>query len=178
MGAKTWGWEIWGAFLGLLGFVAFWVLLAGGVAWTGISELRRGFSTVDLSARCSPGESSGCLSDQWARVESVDSSGYTTLTYDDGRRTWEVDLLGDADPEPGTRLLIEHWGDDPVSLYGPVQDIRYRTEWWPRRWSPEGLIMTAVGALLLGALLALVAVGIVVRVQARRDLRRTLQTRR
>ena len=140
--------------------------------------MRWGFTTVDVSARRVGGESGRCLSDQWARVETVDSSGYTTLTYDDGRRTWEVDLLGDADPEPGTRLLIEHWGDDPVSLYGPVQDIRYRTEWWPRRWSPEGLIMTAVGALLLGALLALVAIGIVVRVQARRDLRRTLQGRR
>jgi len=53
----------------------------------------------------------------------------------------------------------------PTSLHParhPARGVRYRTEWWPQPWSHEGLVETIAGSLFLGALLSLLAVGIVV----------------
>lgn len=163
MARGKWSWSVVGAALLLYGFIGFWLLGSGALLWSGISELRHGFTRVDVSVRCEVGVPEPCMSEQWARVESTDPDGLVSLTYDDGRFSWETVLLGDASPESGTRLLLEHWGDDPVSLYDPAREVRYRTEWWPQRWSAYGLGATIAGGLFFGALLSLFAIGILIR---------------
>ena len=94
-------------------------------------RVRDVFRDIDTSAPCVP-ESSICLSRETGAVAKPPTDGRLSVRYDDGRRELSV-YLADEDwrPTAGTRVVLERWRGDVVSLYEPDSRRRHKTAHWP-----------------------------------------------
>jgi hypothetical protein len=139
-------------------FLAFIAVVSIGVV---LDE--RGF---DPDRRCGRDESGECLSTTPGSIESRAGGlfdGDVVVRYDDGRRRAEVSFDGNAEPAPGTRVLIEWWDHEIVALVDPADERRYKTYDWPDPWWSWalffGLCVVVVGAALAAVFGTAAAVG-------------------
>lgn len=94
------------------------------------------------------GPTEPCLSREWVRIVRVENDR-VTFSHDDGRFTWELELV-ESPPEALARLQLEGWDGELVSLWDPSVERRYRTDRWPvASWGSDGVTMTAFGSLML-----------------------------
>jgi hypothetical protein len=121
----------------------------------GIVGLVQGFvlaPKIDANHRCHPQETGRCFSSQSGLVRSSDSYG-AQVGVDDNRRVLGIDLVRGAYPRAGSRVDVESWNGDIVSLYDHASERRYHTIYWPRRWDPYSLFFIGIAvALIVGCL--------------------------
>ena len=124
------------------------LLLLVGV-WASIEEFVLA-SKIDLQDRCAPGESGRCFSAQTGiLLADRDFWGDPKVRYDDGRRTTAPDLRNESAIPAGTRVRLESWNGDVVSVYDLERQRRHRTVSWPERWDSIWLTCLGLGILLL-----------------------------
>lgn len=140
--------------------LVFLVLLPLGLVAVGVHEIRDAWVNIDTSSHCSP-ESNRCLQRTQGVVEEPESPYDVGLRYDDGRRHLGVDFDDGWQPRLGTRVLLERFRGDVVSVYDPVSERRHKAGPWPSKEDAVGpvfligfaLYWLVIGILLLGGLL-------------------------
>ena len=111
---------------------------------------RRLASQIDLDDRCRTSEKGRCFTEQTGYVESVATDqDSVTVRYDDGRAEATLYLAGDSLPESGSRIRLESWNNDVVSIYEPATERRYRTRDWPERGRSFAFVFISAGLLFL-----------------------------
>ena len=132
--------------IGVLALAWLFVLVGVGASAEEVSHA----SDIHLDDRCAPGETGKCFSEQTGIVlAKPDFWGDVQVRYDDGRRTMSVDLLDRSAVAPGTRVRLESWNGDVVSVYDPANEHRYRTVSWPDRWDSTWIGCLGFGLFLL-----------------------------
>lgn len=105
---------------------------------------------IDLADTCGPRETGRCFAHESGFVSSVDTeTGAMKLLYDDGRKSTEAILVDDLYLEPRTRIRLERWNGDVVSILDLSSEARYRTLEWPNAGNSGGNVLVAFGALLV-----------------------------
>ena len=146
--------------------LVFFVFLPLGCTAVGVDQIRDSWANVDTSASCSP-ESDRCLRRTQGVVEVPESPYEVGLRYDDGRRHLGTDFEDGWRPELGTRVLLERFRGEVVSVYDPGSERRHKTDAWPSKADAVaaaffvvlavvflGLGVYALGHLLLSPLLS------------------------
>lgn len=103
---------------------------------------------IDLADTCQTGETGKCFTREAGVVDSFDTE--MKVLYDDGLKSTSVVLVDNLYLEPRTRVLLERWNGDVVSVVDVAGERRFRTLAWPDADSSGGWTLVLFGGLFLG----------------------------
>jgi hypothetical protein len=110
-----------------LGLV-FWVLVFVGTCVVTIQWMTK---SVDLTRECGPGRTKDCVSREAGRVVKVGEASAVTVAYRDETRRTQLTLTSSPVPAVGTRVWLERWNGELVSLLERESELRHHTDDWP-----------------------------------------------
>jgi hypothetical protein len=112
-----------------------------------VEDGNRHAARIDPEVRCAGAETLNCFTVRIGTVRRVDGDD-VVFAYEGESETHTAVLPGGGSPlRRGSRIRVERWNDDVVSLY--ARGRRSVTSDWPRRWDPIGFGWSIFGAAIM-----------------------------
>jgi hypothetical protein len=135
-----------------------WVLLAAVTVFGCVAWLVAGFGAEPNPAkRCVGASRDGCFSREPAVVTKLEDPIH--VSYEDGLRSTRIYLREESPAlREGSRVWLERWDGDIVSIANRRSERRYRADDWVDRWSGKSF-----WAPLVWLVVSLVALALMIR---------------